>query len=318
MPMSRRSLLLAAGLASVAAFAHAQDYPNRAIKIIVPYPAGGALDLTARLLGEKLGRDLGQTVVIENRSGANGTVGLQAVFQSAPDGYTLALTGASNIAAGPHLQQMSFDPTKIRHITRLVRTPLTVAVRKDLPAQDLKEFIELGKKQELRYSSAGVGSSHHLTAEMFRQKTGVQLQHVPYRGTNPAVTDLIAGVVDASFGDPTLIQLAKGGQVRAIAVTSEKRWSLVPDVPTVSETVPGFVAENWYGLAAPPETPDAILDFLHDKIVKAMQDPDTVKKFTEAGLEPATMPRKEFSDYVRTDSAAWGEVVKRGNIKLAN
>jgi tripartite-type tricarboxylate transporter receptor subunit TctC len=318
MGMSRRCLLLAAAAVSFAGLANAQGYPNRAIRIIVPYPAGGALDLTARLLGEKLGKDLGQTIVIENRSGANGTVGLQAVYQAEPDGYTLALTGASNIAAGPHLQQMSFDVQKMRHITRLVRTPLTVAVRKDLPVQDLKEFIELAKKQELRYSSAGVGSSHHLTAEMFRQKTGVQLQHVPYRGSNPAVTDLIAGVVDASFGDPTLIQLAKSGQVRAIAVTSAQRWSLVPDVPTVSETVPAFVAENWYGLAAPPETPDTVVNLLHDKIVKAMEDPDTRKKFIEAGLEPATMPVKEFNDYVRSDSAGWGEVVQRGNIKLAN
>jgi tripartite-type tricarboxylate transporter receptor subunit TctC len=151
---------------------------------------------------------------------------------------------------------------------------------------------------------------------MFAQKTGVKLLHVPYRGSNPAVSDLVAGVVDANFGDPTLLPLSKSGQVRAIAVTSGQRWSIVPDVPTVAETVPGFVAENWYGLAAPPETPDAILNFLHDHVLKAMVDTDTRKKFIEAGLEPATMDRKEFENYVRTDSAAWGEVVRRGNIKL--
>ncbi len=211
---TRRHLLIAA-LASpfVARAASAQGkYPERPIKIIVPFPPGGGVDLTARLMMEPLSKELGQTIVIENKGGAGGIIGVEAMSHAPPDGYTLSLTGAGTLTAGPHLRKMPYDPLALTQITRLVRMPFIVAVRNDLPAKTLPEFMELAKKQELRWASGGIGTSQHLAGELFTQMSGLKMVHVPYRGTGPALNDLAAGIVDAYFGDPATLGLIQRRQ----------------------------------------------------------------------------------------------------------
>ena len=315
MGMTRRSILIA-GLALPFA-AHAQGkYPDRPIKIIVPFPPGGGVDLTARLLMEPLSKELGQPIVIENKSGAGGIIGVEAMSHAPPDGYTLALTGVGTLTAGPHLRKMPYDPMALSHITRLVRMPFIVAVRNDLPARTLPEFMELAKRQELRWASGGIGTSQHLAGELFTQMSGLKMIHVPYRGTGPALNDLAAGIVDAYFGDPATLGLIRGGKARAMAVTSPTRWPVLPETPAIAEAVPGYQAENWYAIAAPPKTPEAVMAVLTAAILKVMADPAVKAKYDENGLHPATLSRADYIAYLRRDLQTWGEVVRKGDIKI--
>ncbi len=293
-------------------------YPSRPIRLIAPFPPGGGVDLTARLLAEPLGRDLGQPVVVENRGGAGGVIGVEAMSRAAPDGYTLSLTGAGTVTAGPHLRTLPYDAAALRHVTRLVRMPFIVAVRTDLPANTLSEFLTLARQGQLRYASGGVGTSQHLTGELFNQMARVTMTHVPYRGTGPALNDLAARVVDVYFGDPATLAIIQSGQARAIAVTSPDRWPLLPQTETVAEQVPGYVSENWYGLAAPPGTPDAIIRFLSDRVLHVMREPATVARFDQAGLHPAVMTVEDYGAFLRTDSETWARVARAGNIRVAD
>ena len=312
--------LLVTGLASpfIVRAASAQGkYPERPIKIIVPFPPGGGVDLTARLMMEPLSKELGQTIVIENKGGAGGIIGVEAMSHAAPDGYTLSLTGAGTLTAGPHLRtKMPYDPMALTQITRLVRMPFILAVRNDLPAKTLPEFMELAKKQELRWASGGIGTSQHLAGELFTQMSGLKMIHVPYRGTGPALNDLAAGIVDAYFGDPATLGLIRSGKARAIAVTSPERWPVLPETPALAEAVPGYQAENWYGIAAPPKTPEPVLAVLTAAILKVMADPAVKAKFDEQGLHPATLPRADYIAYLQRDLKTWGDVVAKGNIKI--
>ncbi len=316
---SRRHLLTATlALPFAARNASAQGkYPDRPIKIIVPYPPGGGVDLTARLLMEPLSKELGQPIVVENKGGAGGLIGVEAMSHAAPDGYTLSLTGVSTLSAGPHLRgnKMPFDPMALAHITRLVRMPLIVAVRNDLPAKTLPEFMELAKRTEIRWASGGIGTSQHLAGELFVQMSGLKMIHVPYRGTGPALNDLAAGIVDAYFGDPATLGIIKGGKARAMAVTSPQRWPVLPDTPALAEAVPGYEAWNWYGIDAPPKTPDAIVNLLSAAILKVMADPAVAKKYDDNGLHPATLSRADYLAFIKRDSEVWGNVITKGNIK---
>ena len=312
----RRRTLLAAG-AMVPFAAHGQGaFPSRPIRLIAPFPPGGGVDLTARLLAEPLARELGQPVVVENRGGAGGVIGVEAMSRSAPDGYTLSLTGAGTITAGPHLRRLPYDALGLAHITRLVRMPFIVAVRTDLPARTLPEFLALARAQELRYASGGPGTSQHLTGELFNQMAGLRMVHVPYRGTGPALNDLAAKVVDVYFGDPATLSLINAGSARAIAVTSPQRWTLLPDAPAVAEGVPGYESENWYGLAAPPGLPPEIQRLLHAAVLKVMRDPANAQRFDAAGLHPAVMELDDYAAFLRADSVRWEGVVRTGNIRI--
>jgi tripartite-type tricarboxylate transporter receptor subunit TctC len=292
-------------------------YPERPIKMIVPFPPGGGVDLTARLMMEPLSRELGQTIVIENKGGAGGLIGVEAMARAAPDGYTLSLTGAGTLTAGPHLRtRMPYDPMALTQITRLVRMPFILAVRNDLPARTLQEFMDLAQKQELRWASGGIGTSQHLAGELFTQMSGLKMIHVPYRGTGPALNDLAAGIVDAYFGDPATLGLIRGGKARAMAVTSPGRWPVLPDTPAIAEAVQGYEAENWYGLAAPAGTPTPIVDRLYAAISKVLAEPDVKNKYDESGLTPALMPPAEYVAFLKRDFVTWGNVVRRGNIKI--
>ena len=300
----------------LAAPAFAQSWPARTIRIIAPFPPGGGVDLTARLLSEPLARELGQTIIIENRGGAGGVIGVEAMSRAPADGYTLSLTGAGTITAGPHLRRLPYDALGLAHITMLVRMPFIVAVRSDLPAHTLPEFLALARRGGLRYASGGPGTSQHLTGELFNQMAGVAMEHVAYRGTGPALNDLAARIVDVYYGDPATLGLINGGQARAMAVTSAGRWSLLPDTPAMAEAVPGFVSENWYGLAAPPGTPDAVLDIISAAVLRVLADPVAKRRFDDAGLHPAPMQRAAFIAFLRENTQVWGRVVAAGNIRI--
>jgi len=307
-----------AALSLLASPAFAQSWPNRPLRIIVPFPPGGGVDLTARLLSEPLARELGQTVVIENRGGAGGVIGVEAMSRAPADGYTLSLTGAGTITAGPHLRRLPYDALGLAHVTMLVRMPFIVAVRSDLPARTLPEFLALARQGGLRYASGGPGTSQHLTGELFNQMAGLAMEHVPYRGTGPALNDLAARVVDVYYGDPATLALISSGQARAMAVTSAQRWSLLPDTPAVAEAVPGYVSENWYGLAAPMGTPEPVLEALSAAVLKVLNDPAAKQRFDAAGLHPAPMARAEYTAFLRADTAIWGRVVTAGNIRITD
>ena len=316
---SRRSLLIAASVLPVVAAARqasAESFPNRPIKIIVPFPPGGGVDLTARLLMEPLSKELGQTVIVENKGGAGGIIGVEAMSHSPADGYTLALTGVGTLTAGPHLRKMPYDPMALSHITRLVRMPFIVAVRNDLPARTLPEFMELAKKTEIRWASGGIGTSQHLAGELFVQMSGLKMVHVPYRGTGPALNDLSAGIVDAYFGDPATLGPIKSGKARAMAVTSPERWPVLPDAPALAESVPGYQSENWYAIAAPPKAPEPVMAVLTAAILKVMAEPAVKAKYDEVGLHPATMPRDQYIAFLQRDLKTWGDVIAKGNIKI--
>ncbi len=315
MRLSRRNLL-AAALSPAVAQAQATHYPDRPIRLIVPFPPGGGVDLTARLLAEPLSRVLGQPVVVENRGGAGGVIGVEAMSRSPADGYTLSLTGASTVTAGPHLRRLPYDPFELRHVTRLVRMPFIVAVRNTLPAYSLAEFAALARRAEIRWASGGIGTSQHLAGELFKQKSGLPMVHIPYRGTGPALNDLAAGVVDAYFGDPATLGLIRAGQARAMAVTSPERWPLLPETPAAAEAVPGYQAENWYGLAAPGATPDVVVALLSARIRALLAEPAVAKRFDDSGLHPATLDPAEYVGFLRQDAETWGRVVRAGNIRV--
>jgi tripartite-type tricarboxylate transporter receptor subunit TctC len=312
----RRGLL--AGALALPALARAQGkYPERPIKIIVPFPPGGGVDLTARLLMEPLSKELGQTIVVDNKGGAGGLIGITAMVQSPPDGYTIAITGVSSMSAGPHLRgdKLPFDPMKFAHITRLVRMPLILAVKNDLPAKTLPEFMALAKATEIRWASGGIGTSQHLAGELFVQMSGLKMVHVPYRGTGPALNDLAAGVVDAYFGDPATLGIIKSGKARAMAVTSPDVWPALPDTPPLGRAVAGYEAWNWYGMDAPPGTPQPIVELLAAAIRKVMAEPEVKKKYDDNGLHPATLSHDEYVAFIKRDSEVWGKVIRTGNIK---
>jgi tripartite-type tricarboxylate transporter receptor subunit TctC len=328
-PLRRRQVPLAAAACAAVAIgsrvrtaraegaAGPAGYPSRPIRLIVPFPPGGGVDLAARLLAEPLSRDLDQAVVVENRAGGGGVVGVEAMARAAPDGHTLAMTSVGGITAGPHLRRLPYDAAALRHIARLVRMPFVLAARTDLPARDLEEFLATARAgREFRYASGGVGTGQHLTGELLRQMAGLRLVHVPYRGTGPALNDLAAKVVDVYFGDPSMLALVRQGGARALAVTSPERWPPLPDTPTVAEAVPGYASENWFGIAAPPGTPDEVVAFLHGRILRAMAQPEVHRRFEEAGLQPATMPLADYLAFLRADSETWARVVRAGDIRL--
>jgi tripartite-type tricarboxylate transporter receptor subunit TctC len=227
------------------------------------------------------------------------------------------VTGVSSMSAGPHLRgdKLPFDPMAFSHITRLVRMPLILAVRNDLPAKTLPEFMALAQKSEIRWASGGIGTSQHLGGELFVQMSGLKMVHVPYRGTGPALNDLAAGVVDAYFGDPATLGIIKGGKARAMAVTSGERWSVLPDIPTLGEAVPGYEAWNWYGLDGPAGIPAPIVTRLSEAVNKVMADAATHKKYDDNGLHPATLSHDDYVAFIKRDSEVWGKVIRTGNIK---
>jgi tripartite-type tricarboxylate transporter receptor subunit TctC len=263
---------------------------------------------------------LGQSIVVENRAGAGGIVGTEAVARARPDGYQLLMTPNAPVSVLPVAKaNMPYDVQRdLAPIGVIFRVPIVLMVGRDVPARNLAQFVALAKATAggLSVGSAGNGSGAHLAIELFNAGTGAGLVHVPYRGTGPALNDLAAKVVDLYFGDPATLSVINAGSARALAVTSPRRWPLLPDTPAVAEAVPGYESENWYGLAAPPGVPAEIRAALHAAVLKVMRDPAVARRYDEAGLHPAVMELAEYDAFLRADSARWERVVRTGNIRI--
>ncbi len=326
-PGLSRRVLLRAGLpvllAMVGALASAQSsFPNKPVKIIVPFPPGGGNDVIARVIGQKLTDRWGQPVVIDNRAGANGIVGLQALMQSPPDGYTLAVGAAGPLAVNPSLYaRLPYDPVKdFAAVTNLVNYPLLLVVHPSVPARTTREVVALAKSKpgQLSYASPGSGNSGHLAGELFNSMAGVHTLHVPYKGQGPALTDLLSGQVQMLYSSiPSVINQVKTGQLRAIAVGSAKRLPSLPDIPTIAESgVPGYEAYSWVGLVAPANTPSDIVHKIYRDVSDILKQPDVAEKLNQQGALPVGDTPEEFSQYIKAEVAKWGQVVRNANIKL--
>jgi tripartite-type tricarboxylate transporter receptor subunit TctC len=313
--------VLAAVVAAGPASAIAQDYPTRPIKLIVPQSAGGGADILARTIGEKLGQSLGQAVVVDDRPGAAGIIGTDAVAKAAPDGYTLLMGAISTHAINKSLYPtLSYDPVKdFTPVTLVATAPLVLVVHPSVPVSSTRDLIALAKAKpgQLFFGSAGSGNSTHLAGELFKTMAGVDLVHVPYKGATPAETDLMGGQVQVMFtsilsGLPHI----KAGKMKALAVTSARRSSIAPELATVAETgLPGYDVNPWYGLFAPAGTPRAIVDKLNREVVRILQLPDVRQRFATLGAEPVGDTPAQFGAFVESEIAKWSKVVADSGAK---
>ena len=298
----------------------AEEYPSRNITLVVPSPPGGGTDTQARILAPKLSQLLGRTIVIENRGGASGNIGAQAVAKAAPDGYTLLAMISSHVINQFVLKDVPYDLEKdFAMISRTVTVPGALVGNPALPAKDFKELLAYLKANpgKVAYGSAGVGSLSHLIVELFERDTGVKLLHVPYRGTQPALTDTLSGQVSLDVPDITLaLAQVQDGKLRAFGVTSATRSPAAPNIPTLAEQgVAGFDAVQWFGLCAPAGTPAAIINKLHEAVVKALNDPDVKASYAKLAMtpEPSASPAA-YAKFVHDEGARWSKVVKDANI----
>ena len=310
-----------AALAFVTSAAVAEtNYPDRAVKIEVGYAAGGPLDVVARLIGDKLAQIWGKTVVVENVSGASGNIAADRVAKAVPDGYTLLLASNVNIAVNPKLyKNMPFDPVKdLAPITQVAYSPNILVVPNDLPVKSVQELVTYAKANpgKVSFASAGVGTTQHLAGELFKTIAKVDIQHVPYRGATPAITDLLGGRVSMFFGPPSsLLGLVKEGKVRALAVTSAQRFPAAPDLPTMIEAgYPGFVAVLSVGWMAPAGTPKDVIDRIYKDTAKALAAPDVRERLQKIGTEPMGTSPAEFAADIQREVPQWAEVIKAAGL----
>jgi len=298
----------------------AQDYPNRPIRLVSPYAPGGGTDYFSRLIGQKLTERLGISVVVENRPGAGGVIGSDAVAKAAPDGYTLLLASPSPMVVSPHLNKnMPYDPLKdLAPITLVASVPAIFVVHPSIPVKTVKEFIQFAKARagELTYSSSGNGGTGHLAGALFDLRAGTKMIHVPYKGTGPATIALIAGEVSIGFAESiSLTTHIKAGRLRAIAMTSLKRSPLFPELPTVAETIPGYTAGPWYGALAPAKTPADIIGRLNREIAAILRAPDVRAGLRDSGAEPGGNTPVEFAAHIKDEYERWGRVIRESAIK---
>jgi tripartite-type tricarboxylate transporter receptor subunit TctC len=310
-----------AALALVQA-AWAQDYPTRSIKVVVTFTPGGASDLAARVVGQKLSDSLGHPVVVENRLGANGTIGTQMVAQSPADGYTLVIGTNPNITINPHMRKLAFDPMKdLVPVSMLSVTSMILFVNPEVvPTKDLKEFVAYAKARpgKVDYASAGSGSLAHLAGELFKLAAGVSLVHVPYKGGTLGVNDVLSGAVGSMFASvPAVAPQIRSGRLRGLAVTSPERSVFAPEVPTMAESgYPDVEALLWNGLFAPAGTPESVLQKLRGEVAKILAREDVKQLFIKQGAEAMPMSEKQFRTFVQREYERWGRVIKQAHIKV--
>lgn len=315
---SRRRLLLAALLASPFAL-HAQS--DKTIRIVVPFTPGGSTDILARVLAPKLTAALGQNVIVENRPGAGGSLGAAEVAKADPDGNTLLMGHIGTLAVNPSIYpKPRYDPVKsFAPVAFVARVPNVLVVKADSPYRSLKELLDAARAHPgtLSYSSGGNGSAAHIAVEALKLKTGTFMLHIPYRGTAPSITDILAGQVDLTFtGAPAVIPQVRSGRLRALAVSSRERLPSLPDVPTVAESgYPGFEADQWYGIVAPAGTPAAVVKRLNAEINKALALPEVAKQLAIEGAVAVPGTPESFGELIKREIPRWAEVVKAGNIK---
>jgi tripartite-type tricarboxylate transporter receptor subunit TctC len=312
----------AIALATLSLHAHAQAWPSKPIRYVVPFAAGGSTDIMGRTIAEKLSVALGQPVVVENKPGAGGGLGAGEVAKAAPDGYTIMGGTISTHAINASLyKDLPYDPVKdFVAVTLIARVPNMLVVNNDVKAKDVAELIKLMKANPGKWSfaSAGNGTSQHLSGELFKGMAGVEMQHIPYKGSPPALTDVMGGSVSMTFDNITTAwPLAKAGKLRALAVTTAKRSPVAPEVPTLAESgLPGYEVGSWQGVFAPAGVPPAIVARLNTEIVKIINMPDVQKKIIELGAEPVGDTSEQFGAFVKTEVVKWGDVVKKSGAKV--
>jgi tripartite-type tricarboxylate transporter receptor subunit TctC len=317
-----KTVLATAILATTAAGAFAADYPNKPIRLVVPFSAAGTTDFLARAIAQKLSTNLGTSVVVDNRPGAGGNIGSDMVAKADPDGYTLLLGTVGTHAINASLyKKMPYDTVKdFAPVTLVASVPNIVVVNPSVPVKSIKDLLALAKSKpgNLTFASSGNGSSIHLSGELFKSMAGVDMLHVPYKGSGPAVTDLVGGQVNLMFDNmPSSLPHVKTGRLRAIAVTGSKRSPAVPDLPTIAESgVPGYDSVAWFGVLAPAGTPPAIVNKLNAEIIKVLKSPDVAKRLSSQGAEPAYNTPDEFSAYIKTEMVKWAQVVKASGAQV--
>ena len=320
MNLHRRIATLIATLGIAAGTAVAQDYPAKPLRLILPFPPGGATDLLGRIISERLGASLGQPVVTENRGGAGGNVGAEVAARSAPDGYTIVLV-APSLAISPSLYaKLGYDPVKdFAPISLVATVPNVMVTYPALPVQKLSEFIALAKTKPggFNFGSGGSGTSNHLAGELFNVVAGVKLLHVPYKGVNLAMTDVLAGQIHlVVIGVPSAAPHIKSGRLRALAAIAPKRLTGLPEVPTVAEAgLANFEVTTWYGILAPAGTPGVAVARLNAELVRMMRAPEQIEKLAGIGTEPRTSTPEEFAEFIRQEIAKWGKVVREAGLK---
>jgi tripartite-type tricarboxylate transporter receptor subunit TctC len=318
--MRTLGILIAAALLAPA-LSHAQAYPAKPVRIIVPFSPGGATDIVTRLLAQKLTEMWGQQAVADNRAGASGNIGGELVAKSPPDGYTLLMTSGSIVTANQHMfRKLNWNPEKdLVAITNVASGPQVVAVHPSFPAKGVRGLIELAKARpgEITFGSAGIGTQTHLAAENLVYTAGINAVHIPYKGEAPAMVDLIAGQI--MFLTPNLsaaIGYVQQGRLRALGVTSRRRAPQLPDVPAVAETLPGFENLGWFGLMAPAGTPAAVIDKVYRDTAKALEGADLRKRFDDIGMAPVGNPPADFGKAIREESARWVKVIRARKLEI--
>jgi tripartite-type tricarboxylate transporter receptor subunit TctC len=315
MMQTLKRLAAVALAAAVPALAAAQAFPSKPVKIVVPFAAGGATDVVARLLAQKLQETWGQPVVVENKAGAGGNIGADLVAKSPGDGYTLLMTSGSIVTANPHMyKSLTYDPAKdLVPVTNVASGPQVIAVNPAVPAKDLKELVAMAKAhpKTVNYGSAGIGTQTHLAAENFSYAAGIDMTHVPYKGESAAITDLMGGQIQ--LATPNLaaaLNQIKEGKLRALAVTSKERSPQLPDVPAASEVLPGFENAGWFGLMAAAGTPKDVIDKIQKDSAKILLSPEFREKLTQQGMVPVANTPADFAVAIREESARWARVIK--------
>ena len=297
----------------------AQPYPARPIRLVIPYPPGGPTDFVGRTVGQKLSQALGQQIVVDNRPGAGTIIGSELVARAAPDGYTLLFgTGGGTFLAPLMLPKVPYDPHRdFAPVSMLVQSPQVLVVHPSVAANSVSELVALAKAKPgaLNFASVGTGTSPHLGGELFQSLAGIKLVHVPYKGTAPALTDLISGQVHILFTSmPTVLAHVQGGRLRLLGTGGTKRSAVIPETPPIAETLPGFELVTWYGIFAPARTPDAIIRRLNAEIVKALADPEIHDRLAAQGLEPTPTTPEELKRYTQQDSGRWARLIKAAGI----
>jgi tripartite-type tricarboxylate transporter receptor subunit TctC len=311
----RRCFLAACAAILFCGAAVAQDYPVRPVKIIVPFPAGGSNDIIARIVAQKLAERSGQTFIVENRGGAGGNIGAEAVASAEADGYTLLLTAPPPLTINASLyKKLPFDPAKAFAPVALVASvPIVLVVNPSVAAKNVGELIALAKAKPgtLNFGSSGIGSTNHLAGELLKTMAGIDIVHVPYRGAAPAMNDLLAGQIPFMFDNmPAVLPQIQGKAINAIAVAGAKRADALPDVPTVAETVPGFEASSWFGLVAPAKSPAPVLAKLSSELEIILKMPDVKKRLAELGAEPGTVFGPAFGQFMTDETTKWGKIIQ--------
>jgi tripartite-type tricarboxylate transporter receptor subunit TctC len=321
---SRRTAicLIAMGISAIASIpgASAQDYPTRSVKWVVGYPPGGATDIIARLIGQRLSERLGQQFIIENKPGAGNNIATESVINAEPDGYTVLLVNPANYINATLYTNLKFNVVRdIAPIAAFNRVPNVMTVSKDVPAKTVAEFIAYVKANpdKVNMASSGNGTSVHLSGEMFMMMTGAKMQHVPYRGAALAITDMLGGQVQLIFDNmPSILQHIRAGSLRALAVTTTARSALLPDVPTLADTVPGYEASALFGMGAPKKTPPAIIEKLNKEINAVLAEPAIKAKLIDLGGEPLIGPPEAFGKMIAEETDKWEKVVKAAGVKV--